>query len=72
MTLKELIELWDKLGEIPINKKEEIELDFQTSEISFKKGTDRYDIWHWFDEELEWIAPQYTLEDLMYHKIKEI
>jgi hypothetical protein len=40
-----LEELWLKLGDIPINKGEEIEEPF----LHFCKGTDMYDIWHWFD-----------------------
>lgn len=48
MTLEELKQLWAKLGEIPINEDEEIEKDF----LHFEKGTDRLEVWRWFDEEL--------------------
>ena len=45
--MDKLKKLWDKLGDIPINDDEEIEEDF----LHFEKGTDRYTIWHWFEEE---------------------
>jgi hypothetical protein len=63
--LKKLIKLWEDLGNICINDKDEIEQSF----LHFKKGTFREDIWHWFDNELEKVS-EYTLFDLMYHKIK--
>ena len=47
MTKKEIEELWEKFGDIPIDEKECIDVDFHI----WKKGTNRYDIWHWFDEE---------------------
>lgn len=37
--------LWDKLGDIPINDDDEIEVDFE----HFSEGTDRMEIWHWFE-----------------------
>ena len=37
--------LWQKLGNIPINEKEEIDENFYI----WEKGTSRYIIWHWFD-----------------------
>jgi len=40
--------LWEKLGDVAINEDEEIEEDF----FKWKKGTSRYEIWHWFDEML--------------------
>ena len=44
-TLKELQELWDKLGDIPVNNDDEIEEDF----LNFPAGTSKFDVWHWFD-----------------------
>lgn len=41
--------LWKTLGDIPINDKEEIEEDFGP----FKKGTDRFEIWHWLEEKYD-------------------
>lgn len=46
-TLSELNKLWGKLGDVPINEDEEIDISF----LHFPKGTDRYTIWHWFEEQ---------------------
>ena len=46
-TQVEAKKLWNELGDIPINESEEIEEAF----IHFPKGTDKVDIWHWFEEE---------------------
>lgn len=40
--------IWEEFGDIPINNDDEIELDF----YCWKKGTCRFEIWHWFDEKL--------------------
>lgn len=43
----ELELLWKKFADVPINPDtERIEEEF----IGFPAGTDREDIWHWFDE----------------------
>lgn len=39
-------QLWIEFGDIPINNNDEIEQPFMDFEI----GTDRFQIWHWFDE----------------------
>jgi hypothetical protein len=39
-------ELWTILGDIPINEEEEIETAF----LHFSVGTNRYEIWHWFED----------------------
>lgn len=38
--------LWAEFGDIPINDRDEIEEPF----LHFEKGTDRFEIWHWFDD----------------------
>lgn len=43
---RELEILWSILGDIPCNDDDESEEDF----IGFEAGTNRFDIWHWFDE----------------------
>lgn len=43
MTVKEL---WQKLGDIPIDGNECIEKIF----LHFPKGTHRGNIWHWFED----------------------
>lgn len=42
-----LEEIWEKFGDVPVNQEtEKLEDDF----LHFKKGTDKEDVWHWFDE----------------------
>lgn len=60
---KELQELWDKLGDIPVNNDDEIEEDF----LNFPAGTSKFDVWHWFDER----CPNGVAEDLMYNEENE-
>ena len=48
MKIADLEKLWDEFSNIPINIEDEIEEDF----YFWKKGTYRFDIWHWFDEKL--------------------
>ncbi len=45
MTDKKLEILWQEFGNIPINEDGTINTDF----LHFKKGTDKFKIWHWFD-----------------------
>lgn len=44
---KDFESLWYKLGDIPVNEGGEIEEDF----LHFGVGTDREEIWHWFEDE---------------------
>lgn len=48
MKIADLEKLWNEFSNIPINIEDEIEEDF----YCWKKGTYRFDIWHWFDEKL--------------------
>jgi len=41
--------LWRDLGNIPIDLNENIEEPF----LHFEIGTNRYDIWHWFEDEFD-------------------
>lgn len=41
-----LEQVWDSFGDVPIDDKEEIEHAF----MHWPSGTDRFEIWHWFDE----------------------
>ncbi|MDO4305948.1 MAG: hypothetical protein Q4C77_03875 [Eubacteriales bacterium] len=43
---QEIEKLWELLGEIPVDNNDQIEEDF----LGFPEGTDKLDIWHWFDE----------------------
>lgn len=58
LSLKKLQEMWDEFGDIPIDNDECIEQDF----YHWLKGSDRYEIWHWFDER----CPNNLHDDLMY------
>lgn len=50
---------WENFGDVPIDKDDKIEIPF----LHFPIGTDKYDIWHWFDNE----SPN-GLHELMYPK----
>lgn len=41
--------LWEKLGNVPVNNDGDIEEPF----LHFGVGTDREDIWHWFEDALD-------------------
>jgi hypothetical protein len=41
--------LWAELADIPINEDEEIDVDWHI----FTKGTEREEIWHWFENEFD-------------------
>jgi hypothetical protein len=49
--------LWEEFGDILINNDDEIEQDF----YCWKKGTYRFEIWHWFDEKLTNGITQYAI-----------
>lgn len=38
--------LWSEFGDIPINDQDQLKEPF----LGFDKGTDRFEVWHWFDE----------------------
>lgn len=39
-------DLWKLLGDVPIDDDEAIDVSF----LHFPKGTDRYEIWYWFED----------------------
>lgn len=49
LTQDELTELWLMFGDVPINDRDEIQEEF----IGFDAGTNRFDIWQWFDQRYE-------------------
>lgn len=51
---------WETFGDVPVNEDGELEESFE----HFKAGTDREDVWHWFEEEYDLSVG----EDLMYTK----
>lgn len=48
MLLEKLRKLWNEFEDVPINQDECIDESFHI----WDKGTDRYEIWHWFDDRL--------------------
>jgi hypothetical protein len=48
-TIEEAKKLWAILGDIPVNENDEIEESF----LDFEVGTDKFEIWHWFEEEFD-------------------
>lgn len=57
--------LWVYFGDVPMNEQEEIEEPF----LGFEAGTDRMDIWHWFDEHYSKGVVQliYDVEEMVIH-----
>jgi hypothetical protein len=41
--------LWSLLGDIPVSEDDEIEEAF----LNFEIGTDKLEIWHWFEDEFD-------------------
>lgn len=44
--MNDLSQLWKQFGDIPLDNNDAIEEPF----LHFPVGTDRMEIWHWFDE----------------------
>lgn len=59
--MKPFEELWDRFTDIPINNDGEIQETFE----HFNIGTDREEIWHWFEEEYD-----VSVEELIYKEGK--
>lgn len=38
--------LWESLGNVPVNDEDELDEPF----LDFPKGTDKFEIWHWFED----------------------
>jgi len=48
-------EVWEQFGNICIDEDECIDTEFEATfgnddQVSFDKGTERFDIWHWVEE----------------------
>ena len=56
---QEIFNLWNEFGDVPMNDNEEIETDWNI----FKAGTNKYDIWHWFEDKFN-----IRVVDLLYHE----
>ena len=48
ISFEELVKLWNEFEDVPIDKDECIDEDFYI----WEKGTNKYHIWHWFDDRL--------------------
>ena len=57
MTPEKLKEWWDEFSEMPVDNDDRIERAFHI----FEKGTDRMEIWKWFDEQ----CPHGLVNDLL-------
>lgn len=44
---KEARALWDEFSEVPVGEHDDL---IQEDFLHFPAGTDRFDIWHWFEE----------------------
>ena len=47
ISLDEIRRLWKEFSEVPVDNDDKIGRDF----LDFKKGTDRFEVWHWFDDQ---------------------
>jgi hypothetical protein len=52
-----VVSLWNEFGDTPINDEDEITEAWQ----HFEKGTNRFEIWHWFEESMG-----YSIHQLAY------
>lgn len=58
VSFSQLKELWETLSDIPVDNNDCIEQNF----LWWSAGTDKFDIWHWFDEQ----CPNNLHDDLMF------
>ncbi len=52
-TLEIAKKLWDQLGDIPVDEDDNLDEDFiiaNGSDTVFEKGTDKFEVWHWFED----------------------
>lgn len=52
LNLENATKVWDLLGDIPVNDNDDLDEDFNVVDynIIFKKGTDKFEVWHWVEE----------------------
>lgn len=56
--------LWEQFADIPIDNQDRILKDFVVFDYKFPKYTNRFEIWHYFDEK----CPNNLHDDLMFPK----
>lgn len=83
-TDNEIEKMWDELADVPFNEDSEGKLILSVDWKDFTKGTDRDEIWHFFDENhskgVAWLLYEYTSDNLtkdegvveLWDKIEEI
>lgn len=49
-TIEEAKYYWKLLGNIPVNEDDEIEEEFAMTDVVFGVGTDKFEIWQYFEE----------------------
>lgn len=59
--------LWDELGDVPFDENESGELILAEDWYHFKAGTERDEIWHWFDK-----LYSYGVYSLLYGRKEQI
>lgn len=64
MTIEELNKLWDEFSEVPVDNNDGFEREFH----GFKAGTDRMEVWSWFDRK----GPSGLVKDLLGEKLGEV
>jgi hypothetical protein len=69
---KELRQLWRDFGDnTPIDDDDNIEEAF----LDFEAGTNRLDVWHWFDEQYSYgvarLEPDIAIEDTVFDRLGE-
>jgi hypothetical protein len=47
-SLEELQNLWDQFGDVPLQEDTD---DIDEEFLHFPIGTDRFEIWHWFEDQ---------------------
>lgn len=57
MTIDQLKRLWEEFADVPVNNDDGIEQKF----LDFERGTDRMEIWKWFDDH----CPNGLVKDLL-------
>lgn len=62
--LQQARELWDKLGDVPVNEGDATLAMFETHTERFPPGTPILKIWHWFEDTFDCSVT----DDLMFHE----
>ncbi len=62
MKMSILKTLWKELSDVLVDSDDNIETAFKVPDYTFPKGTDKFEIWHWFDDR----CPNNLHDDLMF------